>query len=78
MGKLYKEGDDMSQDVMVGDILEIKSGVFVKVTEVKITEEDLAGTIKRNLYLKGEIISNENGKTRADGLKQTGNTRQHS
>ena len=78
MGKLYKEGDDMSNDIMVGDILEIKSGVFVKVTEVKITEEDLAGTIKRNLYLKGEIISNENGKTRADGLKPTGNTRQHS
>jgi hypothetical protein len=78
MGKLYKEGDDMSKDIKVGDILEIKSGVFVKVKEVKVTEEDLAGTIKTNLYLKGEIISNENGKTRANGLKQTGNSRQHS
>ena len=68
MEKLYKEGYDMSEDVKIGDILEIKSGIFVKVKDVKITEEDLAGTKKRNLYLKGEIVSNENKKPRADGL----------
>jgi hypothetical protein len=64
MEKLYKEGEDMSEDVKVGDILEIKSGIFVKVKEIKVTEEDLAGTKKRNLYLKGEIISNETRKYR--------------
>lgn len=78
MGKLYKEGDDISELIQVGDILEIKNGVFIRIKEVKVTEEDLAGTKKRNLYLKGEVVSNENGKERADGLKQTGNSRQHS
>lgn len=78
MGKLYKEGDDISELIQVGDILEIKNGVFIEIKDVKITEEDLAGTKKRNLYLKGEVVSNENGKERADGLKPTGNSRQHS
>ena len=75
MEKLYKQGEDISELIQIGDIVEIKSGVFVKVKEVKITEEDLAGTKKRNLYLKGEIISNGNGQKRVDGLKQTRDAR---
>ena len=75
MEKLYKQGEDISELVNIGDIVEIKSGVFIKVKEVKITEEDLAGTKKRNLYLKGEIISNGDATKRANGLKQAGNTR---
>lgn len=71
MEKLYKEGDDISDSIQVGDILEIKSGVFIRIKEVKITEEDLAGNKKRNLYLKGEVISNEDERKRAKWLKQT-------
>jgi hypothetical protein len=58
MEKIYKEGEELRESVKVGDIIEIKNGIFIKVTSVKITEEDLAGTKKTNVYLKGEIISN--------------------
>ena len=59
MERLYKQGEKIEDSVNVGDIIEIVSDVFIKVTEVSmITEEDLAGTKKTNLYLKGEIISN--------------------
>jgi hypothetical protein len=58
MEKIYKEGEELAESIKVGDIIEIKSGVFIKVTSVKITEEDLAGTKKTNVYLKGEIVSN--------------------
>jgi hypothetical protein len=72
MEKLYKQGEKIEDSVEVGDIIEIVSGVFIKVTEIKtITEEDLAGTKKTNLYLKGEIIS-----TNEDRQKR--NTRKHS
>jgi hypothetical protein len=72
MEKLYKQGEKIEDSVEVGDIIEIVSGVFIKVKEIKtITEEDLAGTKKTNLYLKGEIIS-----TNEDRQKR--NTRKHS
>jgi hypothetical protein len=58
MEKIYKEGEELQESVKIGDIIEIKSGVFIKVTSVKITEEDLAGTKKTNVYLRGEIVSN--------------------
>ncbi len=55
---MYKQGEDLKNSVKVGDIIEIAEGIFIKVTSVKIIEEDLAGTKKTNVYLKGEIISN--------------------
>jgi hypothetical protein len=57
--RLYKQGELIEQNVKVGDIIEITSGVFLRVKKIShITEEDLAGTKKLNVYLKGEIISN--------------------
>jgi hypothetical protein len=61
MEKLHKQGEIITPVINVGDILEIDTGVFIKVTEVKITEEVLAGTKKTNVYLKGEIVSNGKG-----------------
>lgn len=58
MEKMYKQGEDLKNSVKLGDIIEIAESIFIKVTSVKITEEDLAGTKKTNVYLKGEIISN--------------------
>lgn len=58
MEKIYKMGEELRETVEVGDIIEIKSGVFIKVKSIKITEEDLAGTKKTNVYLMGEIVSN--------------------
>lgn len=59
MERLYKQGELIEQNVKVGDIIEITSGVFLRVKKIShITEEDLAGTKKLNVYLKGEIISN--------------------
>lgn len=73
MEKLYKHGEKIEDSVKVGDIIEIVSGVFIKVKEVgTITEEDLAGTKKTNLYLKGEIISN--GKTKEITVKSKSNS----
>jgi hypothetical protein len=57
--KLYKQGERIEQNVKIGDIIEITEGVFLRVKKIsQITEEDLAGTKKLNVYLKGEIISN--------------------
>jgi hypothetical protein len=68
--KLYKQGELIERNVKIGDIIEITEGIFLQVKEIsQITEEDLAGTKKLNVYLKGEIISNG---------KQKGNTKQHS
>jgi hypothetical protein len=61
MEKLHKQGEIITPIINVGDILEIDQGVFIKVKEVKITEEVLAGTKKTNVYLKGEIVSNGKG-----------------
>jgi hypothetical protein len=73
MERLYKQGEKIEDSVNVGDIIEIVSDVFIKVTEVSmITEEDLAGTKKTNLYLKGEIISN--GKTKEVTIKRKSNS----
>jgi len=59
MEKLYKQGEIETPIVNVGDIIEISIGVFIRVKEIRqITEEDLAGTKKTNVYLVGEIISN--------------------
>ncbi len=70
MEKLYKQGELIEKNVKIGDIIEITEGVFLQVKEIsQITEEDLAGTKKLNVYLKGEIISNG---------KPKGNTKQHS
>jgi hypothetical protein len=58
--KLYKQGEPIEENVKVGDIIEITMGVFLLVKEIsQITEEDLAGKKKLNVYIKGEIISNE-------------------
>ncbi len=73
MEKLYKQGEKIEDSVKQGDIIEIRSGVFLKVKEVTfITEEDLAGTKITNVYLRGEIISN--GTTK----QQKRNTRKYS
>jgi len=59
MEKLYKEGEEIKEAVKVGDVIEIKNGIFIKVKSIEtITEEDLAGTKKTNVYLKGEVVSN--------------------
>jgi hypothetical protein len=59
MEKLYKQGENIKEAVKVGDVIEIKSGIFIKVKSIEtITEEDLAGTKKTNVYIKGEILSN--------------------
>ena len=59
MEKLYKQGENIKDAVKVGDVIEIKSGIFIKVKSIEtITEEDLAGTKKTNVYIKGEILSN--------------------
>jgi hypothetical protein len=59
MEKLYKQGENIKDAVKVGDVIEIKIGIFIKVKSIEtITEEDLAGIKKTNVYLKGEILSN--------------------
>ena len=59
MEKLYKQGENIKEAVKVGDVIEIKSGIFIKVKSIEtITEEDLAGNKKTNVYIKGEILSN--------------------
>jgi hypothetical protein len=58
MEKIYKEGEVLKDSIQVGDIIELKDGIFLKVKTVKITEEELAGTKKTNVYLTGEIVSN--------------------
>ena len=62
MEKLYKQGENIKEAVKVGDVIEIKNGIFIKVKSIEtITEEDLAGTKKTNVYIKGEILSNGKG-----------------
>ena len=59
MQKLYREGEEIKDTLNVGDIIEIYSGVFVKIKEVKKKiVEDLAGIKKTSLCVKSEIIAN--------------------
>ena len=61
MIRLYKKGDDIpSTSLEIGDIIEVESGIFVKIKEIlKETIESLAGIKKINVSLKGEVVSNE-------------------
>lgn len=60
MERLHKHGDLIIQNVKEGDIIEITEGVFLRIKKINlVTEENLAGTKKTNVYLKGEVISNE-------------------
>ena len=59
MVKLYKEGEDISTPLQIGDIIEIESGIFVKIkTVIKETEETFVGIKKNNTVIKGEVIQN--------------------
>jgi hypothetical protein len=59
MIRLFKEGEDIGIPLQIGDILEVESGIFVKVKEIiNETEEDLAGLKKINIRIKGEVLIN--------------------
>lgn len=59
MIRLFKEGEDIGIPLQVGDILEVESGIFVKVKEIiNESEEELAGIKKINVRIKGEVVSN--------------------
>jgi hypothetical protein len=61
--RLYKEGDDIPTPLQIGDIIEVQSGVFVKIKEILTeNEEDLAGIKKINIRLKGEVVANESNR----------------
>ena len=63
MIRLYKEGDDIPIPLQIGDIIEVQSGVFVKIKEILTeNEEDLAGIKKINIRLKGEVVANESNR----------------
>lgn len=70
MERLYKLGELILDKVKIGDIVEITEGVFLKVKKINlVTEEDLAGLLKTNIYLKGEVISN--GKQARNARRQS-------
>jgi hypothetical protein len=59
MQKLYREGEEIKETLNVGDIIEIYSGVFIRIKEIKKKiVEDLAGIKKTSLCVKSEIIAN--------------------
>lgn len=59
MQKLYREGEEIKETLNVGDIIEIYSGVFIRIKKIeKKIVEDLAGIKKTSLCLKSEIIAN--------------------
>jgi hypothetical protein len=61
--RLYKEGEDIPIPLQIGDIIEVQSGIFVKVKEILTeNEEDLAGIKKINIRLKGEVVANESNR----------------
>lgn len=63
MIRLYKEGEDIPTSLQIGDIIEVQSGVFVKIKEILTeNEEDLAGIKKINIRLKGEVVANESNR----------------
>lgn len=60
MQKLYRAGEEIEENLNVGDIIEIYSGVFIRIKEIKKKiVEDLAGIKKTSLCIKSEIISND-------------------
>lgn len=66
MIRLYKEGDDIPIPLQIGDIIEVQSGVFVKIKEILTeNEEDLAGIKKINIRLKGEVVANESNRQKS-------------
>jgi hypothetical protein len=66
MIRLYKEGDDIPTPLQVGDIIEVQSGVFVKIKEILTeNEEELAGIKKINIRLKGEVVANESNRQKS-------------
>ena len=74
MIRLYKEGDDIPTPLQVGDIIEVQSGVFVKIKEILTeNEEDLAGIKKINIRLKGEVVANESNRQKSS--KRSRNSR---
>jgi hypothetical protein len=78
MVKLYKEGEDISTPLQIGDIIEIENGIFVKIkTVIKETEETFVGIKKNNTLIKGEVI--QNGQSyRQESRKGERNYRLHS
>jgi len=61
--RLYKEGEYIPTPLQIGDIIEVQSGVFVKIKEILTeNEEDLAGIKKINIRLKGEVVANESNR----------------
>lgn len=74
MIRLYKRGDDIpSKSLEIGDIIEVESGIFVKIKEIlKESIESLAGIKKINTDFKGVVIVNENRKNRKSrsGLRE--------
>jgi hypothetical protein len=64
--RLYKEGEDIPTPLQIGDIIEVQSGVFVKIKEILTeNEEDLAGIKKINIRLKGEVVANESNRQKS-------------
>jgi hypothetical protein len=59
MERLYREGEVDTETLTVGDILELYTGVFIRIKEIEnITIEDFAGIKKTSIRVKSEIISN--------------------
>ena len=74
MIRLYKEGEDIPTPLQIGDIIEVQSGVFVKIKEILTeNEEDLAGIKKINIRLKGEVVANESNRQKTS--KRSRNSR---
>jgi hypothetical protein len=72
--RLYKEGEDIPTPLQIGDIIEVQSGVFVKIKEILTeNEEDLAGIKKINIRLKGEVVANESNRQKSS--KRSRNSR---
>ncbi len=66
MVKLYKEGEDIPTSLQVGDIIEVQSGVFIKIKEILEEKlEDLAGLKKINVLIKGEVVANESNRQKS-------------
>ena len=76
MIRLYKRGDDIpSKSLEIGDIIEVESGIFVKIKEIiKESYESLAGIKKINTNFKGVVIVNEKEEYRKSRSKSRENS----